>query len=848
MPSKPITDAIKDSAAPVTSAVQGGAATLKKNLDIDVSSAVTPASSGNRITTDVRGASGQPTAKTAHDTFFDLDNWNENPLSAVMQPTYNIRFFMVEDTPLLLDKYASYQDFCDAIAAKQQTTIAATGVSDINIVSLTMESIPGLNKQTRSMQSTKMTMVLKEPMGVSFMDMMAETARELRIRNFAKGYYMLELSFMGYEEGGRYSTNPCDGEKYASNKGKWLYQVAIMNVDTKMDSTGGEYTLTLMPYQQLMYDDNNLTLPENVNVTGTTVVEILNNVAKSMNEAVMYSYGFQARQYEFKFYDLKMGNKMVSIKDFKVTPTKEEFGHRRNNSMDQTSSNSIKAHFAQNTAINDVVELVFANSTAAQMLLLDVTTQDELTKAQVEKKEMRKSVLFKIEVTADFASDKETEQYDYSNENYIMKYTLHVLPYFTQTPILTHNDVKVSQDTQEQIKNARMLRENGYLSKKYDYLFTGLNTEVLNLDIKFNMNWQASLPRILGTGTSTEANAVADKKDKPAKEKIDDQREVLRKNQEIYRRRQDKIEKADADISALKKLEGDPNKPKDLADQIKKAEEAKDAIVKDKAEEEAANAALKERDKAKAILDKERMAFQNAQNALRPRKRSDDERGGSHQFAEDILEYPVQDNRNTVAVSTVQVSQDARYITQGAIADQNTGDRSVYGAVLNQLYGGLAFQMASIKMDIKGDPYWLGATNVERSFLLAKRPPFYQVRLLESEQREVDQPNYERGEVMFVVQFKYPSGFDGETGSPKMKSNDYFTGAYVVKRIIHKFEGGQFKQSVEAMRSPLIDVFKAFGYRDPVEEKEKKEAAEKAAAETKKKAAEEEAAKKAEKK
>jgi hypothetical protein len=836
---KPITDAIKDPVSNLSNAAQSGATNLKNKLDAtDQATALAPVTGGsnNRLET-ASSAKGQPTAKTAYDTFFELDNWNENPLSAVMQPTYNIRLFMVEDTPLIMDQYASYQDFCDAIGKKQQTTIAATGVSDINIVSLTMESIPGLNKQTRSMQSTKMTMVLKEPMGVSFMDMMAETARELRIRNFAKGYYMLEVSFMGYEEGGRYTVNPCDGEKYASNKGKWLYQVAILNIDTKMDSTGGEYTLTMIPYQQQMYDDNNLTLPENVNVLGTTVVDTLNNVAKSMNEAVLFSYGFQAREYQFKFYDLKMGSKTVTMNEFKVTPTKEEFGHRRNNSMDQATSTSIKAHFAQGTAINDVVELVFANSTAAQLLLLDVTTQDELTKAQVEKKEMRKSVLFKVEVTADFASPNEEDQYDYANENYIMKYTLHVLPYFTQTPILTHNDVKVSQDTQVQIKNARMLRENGYLSKKYDYLFTGLNTEVLNLDIKFNMNWQASLPRILGTGTSVESNAVADKKDKPPKEKMDDQREVMRKNQEIYRRRQDKKEKAEADVAALKKLEGDPNKPKDLAAQIKKAEDARDAVIADTAEEEKAKEALKARNAAQEILDKERKAFQNAQNALRPRKRSDDERGGSHQFAEDILEYPMEDKRNTVAVSTVQVSQDARYITQGAIADQNTSDRSVYGAVLNQLYGGLAFQMASIKMDIKGDPYWLGATNTERAFLLAKRPPFYQVRLLETESVDLDRPNYERGEVMFIVQFKYPSGFDGETGSPVMKTNDYFTGAYVVKRIIHRFEGGQFKQSVEAMRAPLIDVFKAFGYRDPVEEKEKKEAAEKAAAE--KKAAEE---------
>lgn len=835
MPLLPPTDAIKDSAtAPLGDTQQSGATTAKNKLDlVDANLQLAPPSTNRRLEPEIK-TNGQPTAKTANDTFFEMDGWNENALSGVQQPTYNIRFFMVEDTPLFMEKYASYQDFCDAIGAKRQTTIAATGVSDINIVSLTMESIPGLNKQTRSMQATKMTMVLKEPMGVSFLDLVAETARELRIRNFAKCYYMLEVSFMGYKDGGEFTVNPCEGEKFASNKGRWLYQVAIQNIDTKMDSTGGEYTLKMIPYQEQLYDDYNMCLPENVNVTGTTVVDILNNVAQSMNEAVVYSYGFQAKKYEFKFYDLKMGNDTYKMEQFKVTPTEEQFGHRRNNSMNQADANSIKANFAQGTAVNDIVELVFANSTAAQKLLLNVTTQDELTKAQIEKKDMRKSVLFKLEVTADLAPGGEDAEYDYSNGNYIIHYTLHVLPYFTQTPILTQNDVRVSQDTQVQIENARLLRENGYLSKKYEYLFTGQNTEVLNLDIKYNMVWSAVLPRVLGTGTSTESNAVADKKDRPTEDKIADQRKVMRDNQEIYRRRQDRLAANEAEVARLEKLRTDPKKPKDLDQQIENAKKARDEYIADKADEEKANEALRARDEAQAKLKKDRTVFQNAQLALRATRKSDEGRGGSHLFAEDILEYHSDDKQNMMPVSTVQDSRDARYISQGAIADQNTGDRSVYGAILNQLYEGVGFYLASIKMDIKGDPYWLGATNMERAYMNAKLPPFYQIRLLESEQIELDQPNYQRGEVMFIVQFKYPRGYDGETGAPIIKSNDYFTGIYQVIRITHQFSGGVFKQTIDAKRQALMDVFKAFGYRDPKEEAEKKEAQEKAAAEAKK--------------
>jgi hypothetical protein len=46
-----------------------------------------------------------------------------------------------------------------------------------------------------------------------------------------------------------------------------------------------------------------------------------------------------------------------------------------------------------------------------------------------------------------------------------------------------------------------------------------------------------------------------------------------------------------------------------------------------------------------------------------------------------------------------------------------------------------------------------------------------------------------------------------------MKFNDYFTGVYVVEKINHKFDGGNFHQTVHAKRMATIEVFRAFGLR-----------------------------------
>lgn len=804
---------IDDTSKAVSSTITNGAATANGLL----ANAKSLDSFGTATRLPSKVSVGQPVHNNAQDALFDIHGWNENVLSSLQQPAYKIRFFMTEDEPLNLSKSATYDAFVNSINSRLQTTIAATGVTALSIVSLTMTTTASPNKATRSMAATNMTMVVKEAMGTSMMDVLAQSAAELRIRNFSKAFYFIELSFHGYNSDGTFNHNPFNSSDGGfTNKGVWLYQVGIQDILTEMDDTGGKYTIKFIPYQEKMYEENDLRLPEAITVTGGRVDILLNDFATALNKSIVDSYGFQARSYKFKFYDVKVRDKTpLGPKDFLVTASDEKFSHKGAYSMNPVDgkNGTIKAHFGRNMTINDVVELVFANSSAATKLGMDVTTTDELDGSikSDKRNSVRECIIYRVEVTADIAQGD--DGYDYSNENYVMEYTLHVMPYYTQSPILTHQDVVVSNDPKVQADNALNLRKNNYLSKRYDYLFTGLNTEVLHLDVKFNLMWQAALPRILGTGTSTESVAQGDKQNTDAIDEQRTQQAALKEANEVLRKRREQkqaLSDLDSDLAKRKAA----NKTGAEYDELLKKRAAAnkeildpDAIALEQAAEEKKNIVTKKIQDNRRLVQKSRIDQRGTRNDTRDINR----------FGEEVLADPTPLN-NKLPISFVQSAADTRFITSGAIADNYDNDRSVYGAVLNQMYGLMSSGLQKISMDIKGDPYWLGAGNMERSFNLDKMPDFSIVRTHSPNEYDINRPDYTKGDILFLVTFKYPKGYDGSTGSPVFKSNDFFTGVYMTRLITHKFENGVYKQTLEANRMPLIDVYKAFGYHDVEEE------------------------------
>jgi hypothetical protein len=710
-------------------------------------------------------------------------SWQGNVLSDVDQATYNIRFFITDDTPISFSTATSWADARSKVAARKSTTIAQSGVTGLAIESLTIKSIPAPNQVTRSVAATEMTLVVKEPLGVSFFDMLAQAAAQLGISNFSKFYYFIEVTFKGYDTTGGFDFNPCVD---FPNGGSWLYQVGITNIQVEANASGSTYTISCIPAEEDIYAELDLKLPFPYLPKGTTIGEMLNDLAAALNSNNLIMYGDQLTEYGFNLAPFIMNGKTVDPSKWKLTPNQIDYSDIRSSAMGTTEgvdqNTPHKAAFSKGMNITDVIEQLFVSCPDAQLYAKDVQTEGQLDKND---NSTRNCIVFRHEPSIDFGD------YLPSVNQYEKKVTFNILSYFTTKPIVSDADITNASVTTNQKQKVTNFTESGYLVKRYDYMFTGLNTEVLNFDFKFNMNWSATLPYLYGLqGTNVsmtdQAKARPDAQDY---QQLQSQMQTLvQKNNELKQ----KLQTLQEEDTSLK-----TNNASSSADKLKenaaKEFEITDSITRTSNQIGALKAKLTN------------AAQQTKQDALLAKKQVLDQ-ASSLSYAEDAL---TNTDVPRMPVSIKQAPNPTAY-GAGPLPATYTRDRSIYGAILDQIYGPVTADLQSIEIAVRGDPYWLGASNLERCvnrWVHIDVPRDHMSKNLIN----VKQVDYTYGDIMFLLAFKYPLGVNDD-GSPIFKYNESFTGIYRVTQVTHTFSGGVFKQDISAARMALTDAFKALDF------------------------------------
>lgn len=736
------------------------------------------------------------------DTVFDALNstegWAYNKMGDYQLPTYKIRFFMTDDSPINFKEFnGEYEQFVKHVTYdRKQTTIVESGVTGMNISSLEMVSKASPNIHTRSMLATEMIMNVHEPLGVNLMDILASTAKELGVKNYSKTGYFVEIKFQGYEDeikdqgkiAGKLETNIY---KDAPNKGVWLYYVHLTEIQSEINSTGSNYKLTLQMFEELFHDKDVLQIPDTTMPQGATIGEMLKDFANKLNASVVNMYGYQLMEYEFVVKDVKHRDKVYKPSEFKVHADKIHYQDRRSNTM-ETAHRVMNGSFARGTMIHDAVEMIFGASEEAQLLAKDVEIKEELNS---DNKEMRNAVIWRVRPIV------EHKEYDFATEKYVTKYTIVVSAHSSQVPVLTREQVELSKDPEVQKKNLMMLRKAGYLGKRYDYIFSGQNTEVINFDLKLNMNWSNVLPKVMGLNNSMPTQAAHD---------------IYRRERPSFNDLKSQITSTQSRMTELVGYQRQIADAEDILANLDKnfsTEEAKNK-ARDQAQARLDSVPLtpreisEELENLKAVVARERQELQEQGNARIPPPRPDRE---TVKYAEEIeYEQRLTESSKPIPVSVTESNEDTRFFFSGGTPDAYHRDRAIMGAIMDQIYNVTGVQdLQNIELEVVGDPYWLGGGNVMRTLLTSLDKEV--VKLQEPDKNDDSfGPNYDKGAIMFLLHFRYPNGV-ADDGSPILKPHEFFTGIYQVTEVNHHFSGGQFRQTLKATRHKLQDIFKAFG-------------------------------------
>lgn len=726
----------------------------------------------------------------------DGDDFVLNPLSDLSSATYKIKLFMTAQREVVTKaKVNSIQAIYSAIDSLPQAILAESGVTaGFNIGSVTMEEMVAPGFQNRNTGLTTMKIIITEPNGSSFVESIAKSARKLGISNYQQFWYYMEISFGGYDAEGNLLTNALAGTSLASG-GRWIYQIKIINCEVKMDEVGATYVLTCQPSALDAFEDTMVgSVPDNLKVTGSTIGEFLENFGTELTKA--YDARYLGRLFNFKFQarNLAGNNSAIDPSTFRLQQSEQDPISATELSI-ATSGSGVTVQIPRGTRVSDVIDYVWASCEDAQKVMLDTKSPYELEDegATWNGKPYRESVVPKIE------PDVTVTGYDPIMNCYMQDIVYNIYGYYTYAPNLSPNQAIQAGKEGQNVggKIAQRLKDKGYLRKRYDFRYTGLNTEVIRFDLDFNFAFASVLPRL--SGWRADIAAVSDQERRASDNEniagisptevsasgtggadgANPPEQIRPEPDTTYAQSLLSLNSAQQNLSDLeerRKQEVDgENNPQTIA-QIDTAIEKNKRYQESLRREFTAqrnNYNVYQKDRTDRVLSQVETFF------------AEDEAIREQRAAYSIRYRQAGDERSALAAGS------------GVMGHWHRGG-SLTGALLNQLYEPMTTSLVKIDLEIKGDPYWLGLSNLERRAV--------NLDIIKPDDAYANLPNFSEGDNTFALTLRFPATINGDTGELIFRKDDVFNGLYRCNRIEHTFADGKFTQKITATKLELAQL------------------------------------------
>ena len=291
--------------------------------------------------------------------------------------------------------------------------------------------------------------------------------------------------------------------------------------------------------------------------------------------------------------------------------------------------------------------------------------------------------------------------------------------------------------------------EQDLLRKRYDYIFTGLNTEIMQLDLKFdNQFYEIS---VVGNGQVGDPNKDASTAGQSAPTLHEGVKALKRNIVDISR-----------------------NLTRLIDQRATRLPDGQAAFVARQIEE----------------LEEQRSTLQN-ELETKLAEFAEATRGGGG----------VGKNGNYLTSEEAKADISMRLRFAGDVVDDSdiygpendgTGGTLQFGAVKSNLEN--SADMLKIDMGIRGDPYWLGMPS-----------SFYRSNVVTKELAD-----YEKGGILFFLNVKFP--IDENEAGRRIPRDDYtLSGTYRVVDVTNRFTGGMFTQHLGAVRDLATNTSTVLG-------------------------------------
>ena len=630
--------------------------------------------------------------------------------------------------------------------SSQGVIIAESGVeAEIVIDSVDHITTLAFIRKNRDATSHKWTFNLIEPMGMTFYNRIILGAERLGIYNPVDATYVLEVSFIGHLPSGAIDSN-------AAGPFRWVAKIDNSTVDHR---DGASH------YQVKFFEisnDGHLKVPlhmdQPITISGVeTFGEFLREYEKEVNAQEEKNVQLGTGKLYPTVYKFTTINGASEWESWRFGAVNEDI-----NGQHVSVTNEDKLTFTINRGANILSAIhmaVYQTENYQKLPVFDGGFAKDQPTDTVAKSDKIAQLMAWISVNTDVtygSFDPYTNKYQKKINYQIDKIIGVNLVHDPKSYI----DIADGEGLTRQRLQA--IFKKGLLRKRFDYTFTGLNTEVINFDLRFEQLHYAILA--LRGGTMSSSPQLSSGSGDP-------QRNVVNRLEATFNDIDQQIKNARSRIAAISNIIAGGSNPgeqeqisasfaPELAETRQNIRQLEQRIIPAKAEYAVAFAAMQQQRNIPAITSSTRYITQADVYATGTGREAKEARYSFEQLhiESDATEGP--DKNRDIASAAMLLG--AVELNLNSIAD-----------------------LQNIHINVRGDPYWQGQSGGA---------------------------NYNLGNVSFFLNIEFPKYPDDNTGiMPTSAEYDFsIMGVYTTTHVTHQYRDGQYTIALTAFKDTMVNV------------------------------------------
>lgn len=730
----------------------------------------------------------------------------ENVMNEYDSYTYHFRLYMMPEEASGSKVYRSQANL-------PSITIAESGASTIGIEDVTIETSGGLTKEAGVGVATKIMLTLKQPFGVSVLDKIKLAADQLGIRNWQKAPYYLELTFRARDPE---TQKPIENGPLKNLVWEWPFMIGKTSI--QVNTGGSTYIINGYHVGDLASSNEGSDLTQVISIRAATVGEFFEKLEDKFNE------GEHGDQYYFHV-DGAIANQSILLDD-------EAAANRTGDFEVEEKEDGKYITFTRHTSIDRIVDSILSCTRKFQEStgLIEPETSNE---PNPDKERARVVTLWRV------IPETTIIGYDSRIKNdYVHRFRYLIIPYTVPT-VLPLNQQNMARNQEL----ALSIQRRGVLRKQYDYLYTGLNDQVLDFDVNFNFNWYAAIPYYEGlytTGDVSLPGQANQSEGQPTplaaeEELINYDRDQWKVNQQLTqagirsRAELDRIASRQEDLDALNPT-GAASKITPGGQQRRDRRRGSNVGVGSRDVNAVRGFFGFNKEKTDPVGEENNPASVPVEVVVEEQKpriasplRTDYNPPNPTLSGDILVEDLVQALGEIPAlIPSFRQQSDGGVTTAENIGESNRA-KTLLSTMFEQAISPTAGDLLSIDLKVRGDPFWLEPapyvrgtrplTSMEIELRKRGEKIDHKTGVLvadESTQSEDVEVNISYSastsdQSFYILRMFTPQEFDEDTGITTQNSQgNLLNGLYAVQWVVHEFSGGLFTQTLKSVR--LLDV------------------------------------------